>query len=173
MRFRCVCSISPADTALQPFAQPGSRNVPTPARTPGIGVATTGSPAPKASSALSGTSVGGVALLTNGSSATRQRDINAGSSRWGCSTSQCRFGRRGKACRSRFSTGPTRTMCHCSLARATALDTVNRLYGLQLNAFEVDGFFARHAEKVDQVKTSEDVVVSRVGRDLYEKFFRG
>ena len=64
-------------------------------------------------------------------------------------------------------------MCHCSLARATALDTVNRLYGLQLNAFELDGFFARHAEKVEQVKTSEDVVVSRVGRDLYEKFFRG
>jgi len=53
------------------------------------------------------------------------------------------------------------------------LDTVNRLYGLQLNAFELDDFFARHAEKVDRVRTSEDVVVARVGRDLYEKFFRG
>ncbi|HEV6968611.1 UDP-galactopyranose mutase [Roseateles sp.] len=53
------------------------------------------------------------------------------------------------------------------------LDTVNRLYGLQLTSFEVNDFFARAAEKVDSVRTSEDVVVSRVGRDLYEKFFRG
>jgi UDP-galactopyranose mutase len=53
------------------------------------------------------------------------------------------------------------------------LDTVNRLYGLSLSAFELEGFFAGVAEKVEQVKTSEDVVVSRVGRDLYEKFFRG
>jgi len=53
------------------------------------------------------------------------------------------------------------------------LDTVNRLYGLQLTAFELDGFFAQVAEKVDQVRNSEDVVVARVGRDLFEKFFRG
>ena len=53
------------------------------------------------------------------------------------------------------------------------LDTVNRLYGLQLNSFQLEAFFAEHAEKVEQVRTSEDVVVSRVGRELYEKFFRG
>ena len=53
------------------------------------------------------------------------------------------------------------------------LDTVNRLYGLQLSAFDMEGFLAGVAEKVDQVRSSEDVVVSRVGRDLYEKFFRG
>lgn len=53
------------------------------------------------------------------------------------------------------------------------LDTVNRLYGLQLSAMEVDGFFARVAEKIDRARTSEDVVVGRVGRELYEKFFRG
>ncbi len=53
------------------------------------------------------------------------------------------------------------------------LDTVNRLYGLKLSAFELDGFFASVAEKVEAVRTSEDVVVSRVGRDLYNKFFRG
>jgi UDP-galactopyranose mutase len=53
------------------------------------------------------------------------------------------------------------------------LDTVNRLYGLSLSAFELEGFFSGVAEKVEQVRTSEDVVVSRVGRDLYEKFFRG
>lgn len=53
------------------------------------------------------------------------------------------------------------------------LDTVNKLYGLHLTAFEVEAFFARTAEKVDRVHSSEDVVVSRVGRDLYNKFFRG
>jgi UDP-galactopyranose mutase len=53
------------------------------------------------------------------------------------------------------------------------LDTVNRLYGLQLKSDELAGWFAARAEKVDEIRTSEDVVVSQVGRDLYEKFFQG
>src|SRR4051812_1309585 len=53
------------------------------------------------------------------------------------------------------------------------LDTVNRLYGLSLTSFELEAFFQKVAEKVEHVKTSEDVVVSKVGRELYEKFFRG
>ena len=53
------------------------------------------------------------------------------------------------------------------------LDTVNHLYGLSLTSFELDDFFAKVAEKPAVVKTSEDVVVSRVGRELYNKFFRG
>ena len=53
------------------------------------------------------------------------------------------------------------------------LTTVNTLYGLELNSFQVEEFFASRAEKVEQVKTSEDVVVSKVGRELYEKFFQG
>jgi UDP-galactopyranose mutase len=53
------------------------------------------------------------------------------------------------------------------------LDTVNRLYGLSLTSFELEGFFARVAEKVERVTTSEHVVVAKVGRELYEKFFRG
>jgi UDP-galactopyranose mutase len=52
------------------------------------------------------------------------------------------------------------------------LDTINKLYGLNLTSFEVEKFFASVAEKCDQVRTSEDVVVSKVGRELYEKFFR-
>ncbi|HEY0657599.1 MAG TPA: UDP-galactopyranose mutase, partial [Pyrinomonadaceae bacterium] len=52
------------------------------------------------------------------------------------------------------------------------LDTINKLYGLNLTAFEVEEFLASKAEKLDQIKTSEDVVVSKVGRELYEKFFR-
>jgi UDP-galactopyranose mutase len=53
------------------------------------------------------------------------------------------------------------------------LNTINQLYGLNLNSSQVEDFFAARAEKVDRVKTSEDVVVSKVGRELYEKFFRG
>jgi UDP-galactopyranose mutase len=53
------------------------------------------------------------------------------------------------------------------------LNTINSLYGLSLNSAEVDGFLSVRAEKKDQIATSEDVVVNRVGRDLYEKFFKG
>ncbi|MDQ3711908.1 MAG: UDP-galactopyranose mutase [Acidobacteriota bacterium] len=52
------------------------------------------------------------------------------------------------------------------------LDTINKLYGLNLTAFEVEAFFEKLAEKCDVIRTSEDVVVSKVGRELYEKFFR-
>jgi UDP-galactopyranose mutase len=52
------------------------------------------------------------------------------------------------------------------------LDTINKLYGLNLTAFEVEEFFSKVAEPVEHIKTSEDVVVSKVGRELYEKFFR-
>jgi UDP-galactopyranose mutase len=53
------------------------------------------------------------------------------------------------------------------------LDTINKLYNLNLSSSDIENFFAERAEKVDRVKTSEDVVVSKVGRELYEKFFRG
>jgi UDP-galactopyranose mutase len=53
------------------------------------------------------------------------------------------------------------------------LDTINQLYGLNLNSMEVESFFASMAEPRENVRTSEDVVVARVGRELYEKFFRG
>src|SRR5436189_1629638 len=53
------------------------------------------------------------------------------------------------------------------------LDTINKLYGLSLNSFQMEEFLASRAEKRDAIRTSEDVVVSKVGRELYEKFFRG
>jgi UDP-galactopyranose mutase len=53
------------------------------------------------------------------------------------------------------------------------VDTVNRLYGLDLDEEGVAAFFERVREPRDPVRTSEDVVVNAVGRDLYEKFFRG
>jgi UDP-galactopyranose mutase len=53
------------------------------------------------------------------------------------------------------------------------LDTVNQLYGLNLNSLELEKFLASMAEPRNPIRTSEDVVVSKVGRELYEKFFRG
>jgi len=52
------------------------------------------------------------------------------------------------------------------------LDTVNQLYGVSLTSFEVEAFFAAKAERREPIRTSEDVIVSKVGRELYEKFFR-
>jgi UDP-galactopyranose mutase len=52
--------------------------------------------------------------------------------------------------------------------------TVNMLYGLDLRSDEeTAAFFAERAEPIDYVRNSEDAVVSKVGRDLYETFFRG
>jgi UDP-galactopyranose mutase len=53
------------------------------------------------------------------------------------------------------------------------LDTVNRMYNLSLTSFELEDFFANIAEKREKILTSEDVVIAKVGTDLYEKFFRG
>lgn len=52
--------------------------------------------------------------------------------------------------------------------------TINTLYSLDLQSDEeAEAWLAARAEPVDIVETSEDVVVSAVGRELYEKFFRG
>ena len=53
------------------------------------------------------------------------------------------------------------------------LDTINAIYGMRLEEEDVEPFLAALAEPVENVRTSEEVVVSRVGRELYEKFFRG
>jgi UDP-galactopyranose mutase len=51
--------------------------------------------------------------------------------------------------------------------------TINRFFGLDLQEAEIEAFLATKAEKVADIRTSEDVVVSRVGRALYEAFFQG
>ena len=53
------------------------------------------------------------------------------------------------------------------------LSTINTMYNLNLNSDELQIFFASKAETVNPVRTSEDVVVNKVGRELYEKFFKG
>lgn len=52
------------------------------------------------------------------------------------------------------------------------LDTINQLYGTRFTALDLEAYFASVAEPRAAVKSSEDVIVSRVGRDLYEKFFK-
>ena len=53
------------------------------------------------------------------------------------------------------------------------LNTINSLYGLQLNCDQLEAFYNLKAEKIDRIRTSEDVVLSKVGKELYEKFFKG
>ena len=53
--------------------------------------------------------------------------------------------------------------------------TINKLYGLEPATDERGGArsCAERAEPIDYIRNSEDVVVAKVGRELYEKFFRG
>ncbi len=51
--------------------------------------------------------------------------------------------------------------------------TINALYGLDLDEPAVAAFLAQRAEARAEIRSSEDVIVSRVGRELYERFFRG
>lgn len=51
--------------------------------------------------------------------------------------------------------------------------TINTLYGLDLSSEQLSTWFKERAEPVETIRTAEDVVVSAVGRELYETFFRG
>jgi UDP-galactopyranose mutase len=53
------------------------------------------------------------------------------------------------------------------------LDTINTLFGLDLCAEQAAAYFARVAEPRREIRTAEDAVVSKVGRELYNLFFRG
>lgn len=50
-------------------------------------------------------------------------------------------------------------------------DTLNQLYKLNLDEAGATAFFEQVREPREPVRTSEDVVLNAVGRDLYEKFF--
>jgi UDP-galactopyranose mutase len=53
------------------------------------------------------------------------------------------------------------------------LTTLNRLYDLNLDPEDAAAFLASRAEPVEEIRTSEDVVINQVGHELYQKFFRG
>lgn len=51
------------------------------------------------------------------------------------------------------------------------IDSINALYGLSLTVEEAEQFFRERAEPISHCRTSEDAVVSKVGRELYQLFF--
>jgi UDP-galactopyranose mutase len=52
--------------------------------------------------------------------------------------------------------------------------TLNKLFGLDLETDEeAADYLASRAEPVEDIQTSEDVVINAVGRELYELFFQG
>ena len=51
--------------------------------------------------------------------------------------------------------------------------TLRALYGLELDDSGAAQYFAERAETVARIATSEDAIVSKIGRALYELFFRG
>ena len=51
--------------------------------------------------------------------------------------------------------------------------TINRLYGLDLDAAGVAAFLEARRERRAEIRTSEDVVLDRVGRELCDLFYRG
>ena len=47
------------------------------------------------------------------------------------------------------------------------LDTINQLYGLKLESSQLDDWFKSVSEPREKIRTSEDVVVSKVGQEVY------
>lgn len=53
------------------------------------------------------------------------------------------------------------------------LDTLEQFFGRSFTAEEAESFLEEIREKIDEPKNSEDFVLSRVGRELYEAFYLG
>lgn len=51
------------------------------------------------------------------------------------------------------------------------VETINKLYNLNLSCQEVKDFLKKQAVPMDEVKTSKDVALSKVGEDIYKKIF--
>jgi len=52
------------------------------------------------------------------------------------------------------------------------VDTINQLEDTSMSPEEVESYFAERAEKIAHPRTSEEAVVSKVGREMYELFFK-
>lgn len=53
-----------------------------------------------------------------------------------------------------------------------SVETINSLYNLNLNTFEFENFIEEQRIKLEKIETSEDVALSKAGKDIYEKFFK-
>lgn len=51
-------------------------------------------------------------------------------------------------------------------------DTINYLYNLNLSSDETGEWLKGKAEDIEDIKNSEDVVLSKAGKEIYEKFFK-
>lgn len=51
------------------------------------------------------------------------------------------------------------------------VETINKLYHLNLDCSQVEEFLKKKAVPISEVKTSKDVALSKVGQDIYEKIF--
>lgn len=51
-------------------------------------------------------------------------------------------------------------------------DTINQLYNVNLNNDEIEDYLKDKALNIEDIKNSEDVVLSKAGKDIYEKFFK-
>lgn len=51
------------------------------------------------------------------------------------------------------------------------VETINKIYNLNLDCYQIEDFLKKQAVNLDEIKTSKDVALSKVGQDLYEKIF--
>ncbi len=51
------------------------------------------------------------------------------------------------------------------------LETINRLYHMEMTAEEMEKFIEKRAVPIKEIKTSRDVALSKVGEEIYSKFF--
>ena len=52
------------------------------------------------------------------------------------------------------------------------LETINQLYNMNLSQIEMVDFINKQRVTLDKIQTSEDVALSKAGKDIYEKFFK-
>lgn len=53
-----------------------------------------------------------------------------------------------------------------------SIETINELYNMHLTADEMLDFIDSKKNKIETIRSSEDVVLSKVGEDIYNKFFK-
>lgn len=52
------------------------------------------------------------------------------------------------------------------------LKTINSIYGWNLDSIQLQQYFDKIREPILDIRTSEDVIVNQIGRDLYELFYK-
>ena len=53
-----------------------------------------------------------------------------------------------------------------------SVETINQLYNTNFSEDEMEQFIESKKIRIDEIKSSEDVVLSQGGKDIYEKFFK-